>query len=90
MTDEHDPRVRALAQPIGRRQRPLLHRFARGHAGPFLQFDALAAYLGLLIGAGLGAASPTAAPLVANAAVQLCVVGALEVGRDGTAECLPP
>ncbi len=90
MTDEHDRRVRALARPIGRRQRPLLQCFARHPAEPFLQFDALAAYLGLLIGAGLGAGAPTAAPLVAHAAVQLCVAGALEVGHDGTAECLPP
>jgi hypothetical protein len=53
-------------------------------------FDPLAAYLGLLIGIALGAASPAGVPVLANAAVQLCVVGALEVGRDGIAECVAP
>jgi len=90
MTNDHHSRPKALAQPMGRRPRPLLQRLTRRRAGPFLEFDALAAYLGLLIGVGLGAASPTAVPLVANTAAQLCVVGALEVGRNGIAECLPP
>ncbi|HTY67438.1 MAG TPA: hypothetical protein VMH36_12365 [Alphaproteobacteria bacterium] len=89
MTDEHDRRVRALAHPISKRRR-LLQGLSCRRPGSRFEFDALAAYLGLLIGVGLGAGSPTAAPLVANAAVQLCIVGALEVGRDGTAECLPP
>ena len=92
MTDEDHHATAARTRPVkkgatagllrwGARRRP--HR-------PLLEFDALAAYLGLLIGVALGAASPTVAPTVANAAAQLCVVGALEVGRDGAAECPPP
>jgi hypothetical protein len=88
MTDEQNRRTSALAQPIGIRRR-LFQGLSRRRPSRF-EFDALAAYLGLLMGAGLGAASPAVVPVVANAAVQLCVAGALEVGRDGTAECLPP
>ncbi len=69
----------------------LLRRGGSHRSGkPLLEFDALAAYLGLLIGITAGAVSPVATPLLADAAVQLCAVGALEVGRDGIAECLPP
>ncbi|MBV8533975.1 MAG: hypothetical protein JO128_00200 [Alphaproteobacteria bacterium] len=93
MTNEHDRRARVVAQPIGPGRRGLLpQRLVRRRTGHRFEFDALAAYLGLLIGAGLGgiAASPSAVPIIAGAAAQLCAVGALEVGRDGTAECLPP
>jgi len=98
MTDDHDRAATATARPIQKQtgarrglQPPLRRRSVRRRPyAPLLEFDALAAYLGLLIGLALGAASPAGAPIVANAAVQLCVIGALEVGRDGGAECLPP
>lgn len=52
-----------------------------------LEFDALGAYLGLLIGVALGSGSLTIAPVLPQAAVKLCVAGAVEMGRDGPAEC---
>jgi hypothetical protein len=58
--------------------------------GQRFEFDALAAYLGLLIGIALGLCSPAALPVLTTAAAQLCIAGAIEVGRDGAAECLPP
>ncbi len=89
MTDVHDPRAKAIAQPIVKRRRLLLRRLTR-RPRPRFEFDALAAYLGLLVGLTIGAASPTAAPILMAAATQLCVAGALESGRDGVAECSLP
>lgn len=91
MTNDRDRPAAASTRRIKRRADALLLRrgVPRRRAKPLLEFDALAAYFGLLIGIALGAALPAAAPIVANAAIQLCVVGALEVGRDGIAECLP-
>jgi len=85
MTD--DDRRAASTRRIEKRADVALlrHRTVR----PLLEFDALAAYLGLLLGATLGAASPAAVPVLTDAATQFCVVGALEVGRDGVAECRP-
>ena len=52
-----------------------------------LVFDALGAYLGLLIGIVLGSGSFTAASVLPQAVVKLCVAGAVEMGRDGAKEC---
>ena len=107
MTDhDHRPARGRTRRVTKRAHAALLRRDAPGGPHkPFLEFDALAAYLGLLIGLGLGglglgglglegmavdAGSPAAAPILTTAAVQTCIAGAVEVGRDGAAECVPP
>lgn len=70
-------------------RRPTRPRLVLRRRAARLEFDPLAAYLGLLIGITVGLGSPAAAPVLQDAALSLCATGAFEVGRDGAAECLP-